>query len=322
MKTYILRRLLLMIPMLLGVSLLVFVLVYISPGNYLDALKAQRDIPAEFIAKKERELGLDRPWYVQYVSWLGRTVRGDFGESWSYRIPVVELLADRAPATLALSLTSLVFAWAIAVPLGVFAAVYRNSIFDKLSALSAYAALSIPEFFLALLAVIFASQWGGFPTGGLSSIDHDYLSPVGQLWDYVHHLILPTIVLGIGGAAGLMRVMRTNMLDVIQSEYVMTARAKGVPENVIMFRHVLRNAINPLVTSLGFAFSGLLSGAVLVENVMNYPGLGQLIFQAFMRKDRDVVMAAVIIGSSMLIIGNLIADILLAWVDPRIRYDK
>lgn len=322
MRTYILRRLMLMIPMLFGVSLLVFILVFISPGDYLTALRAQRDIPAEFIKQKEREFGLDQPWYKQYANWLGRTVQLNFGESWSYRIPVVQLLAQRAPATLALSLTSLVFAWLVAIPIGVFAAVYKDSIFDKISALLAYASLSIPEFFLALLAVIFASQSGWFPTGGLSSIDHDYLSRPGQLLDYVQHLILPTFVLGIGGAAALTRVMRTNMLDVIQAEYVMTARAKGVPENVIMFRHVLRNAINPLVTSLGFAFSGLLSGALLVENVMNYPGLGQLIFQAFMRKDRDVVMAAVIISSTMLIIGNLLADILLAWVDPRIRYDK
>lgn len=322
MKTYILRRLLLMIPMLFGVSLLVFVLIYISPGDYLSALRAQRDIPAEFIKKKEQEFGLDQPWYKQYASWLVRTARGDLGESWSYRIPVLELMAHRAPATLALSLTSLAFAWALAIPIGVLAAVYKDSIFDKLSAFAAYASLSIPEFFLALLAVLFASQYGWFPTGGLSAIDHDYLSRTGQLWDYIHHLILPTIVLGIGGAAGLMRVMRTNMLDNIQSEYVMTARAKGLSERAIMFRHVLRNAINPLVTSLGFAFSGLLSGALLVENVMNYPGLGQLIFQAFMRKDRDVVLAAVLISSCMLIIGNLIADILLAWVDPRIRYDK
>lgn len=322
MKTYILRRLLLMIPMLFGVSLLVFVLIYISPGNYLTALKAQRDISAEFLKKKEQEFGLDRPWYSQYGHWISRTVRGDFGESWSYKIPVVQLIAQRAPATLALSLSSLLFAWIIAIPVGVLAAVYKDSLSDRLGAFFAYAALSIPEFFLALLAVLFALQYGWFPTGGLTSIDHDYLSPVGQVLDYAHHLILPTIVLGIGGAAGLMRVMRTNMLDVIQAEYVMTARAKGVPEGWIMFRHVLRNAINPLVTSLGFAFSGLLSGALLVENVMNYPGLGQLIFQAFMRKDRDVVMAAVIMGSTMLIIGNLIADILLAWVDPRIRYDK
>jgi peptide/nickel transport system permease protein len=322
MKTYILRRLLLMIPMLIGASLLVFLLIDASPGNYLTAIKAQRDVPAEYIKQQEQELGLNLPWYVQYFHWSGKIVRGDFGYSWSYKIPVLELIAQRAPATIALSLTSLAFAWIVAIPIGVLAAVYKDSVFDKISAFFAYAALSLPSFFLALLAVLFAARSGWFPTGGLTSIDHDYLSPLGQLLDYAQHLALPTVVLGLGGAAGLLRVMRTNMLDVIQSDYVMTARAKGVPENLIMFRHVLRNAINPLVTTLGFAFSGLLSGSVLVENVMNYPGLGQLIFQAFTRKDRDVVLAAVIIGAVMLIVGNLIADILLAWVDPRIRYEK
>lgn len=322
MKTYILRRLLLMIPMLVAASLLVFLLINASPGNYLTAIKAQRDVPDEFIKKQEQELGLNKPWYVQYLGWTWRLAHGDLGYSWSYKIPVIELVAQRAPATIALSLTSLLFAWVVAIPIGVLAAVYKDSIFDRLSAFLCYAALSIPSFFLALLAVIFAARSGWFPAGGLTSIDHDYLSRFGQLVDYAQHLALPTFVLGLGGAAGLLRIMRTNMLDVIQSDYVMTARAKGLPEHLIMFRHVLRNAINPLVTTLGFAFSGLLSGAVLVENVMNYPGLGQLIFQAFMRKDRDVVLASVIIGCVMLIVGNLIADVLLAWVDPRIRYEK
>ena len=140
-----------------------------------------------------------------------------------------------------------------------------------------------------------------------------------QFIDLVYHLILPTLVLGIGGVAGMMRIMRSNFLDHIRSEYVTTARAKGVPEGIIMFKHVLRNAINPLITALGFTFSGLLSGALLVENIMNYPGLGQLVYEAFMRQDQYVVMAAVIMGCIMLMLGNLFADLLLAWSDPRIR---
>jgi peptide/nickel transport system permease protein len=322
MKTYIFKRLLTMIPMLLGVTFLVFLLMSLSPGDFLTPIKAQRDISAEYIRQLEAEFGLNRPWYVQYFLWLKNLLHLDFGYSWTYKIPVVQLLAQRAPCTLLLSITSLIFSWAVAIPLGVLAAVYKGSIFDKISAFLAYTTLSVPGFFLALVAVYFAARTGWFPTGGLTSIDHDYLSFPERILDYAHHLFLPTLILGIGGIAGLMRIMRTSTLDVIHADYVMTARAKGLGERAILFRHVLRNAINPLVTTLGFAFSGLLSGALLVENVMNYPGLGQLVYQAFLRKDQFVVLGAVVLGSVMLIVGNLLADLLLAWTDPRIRYDK
>jgi peptide/nickel transport system permease protein len=231
-------------------------------------------------------------------------------------------LAQRIPASLVLAVTSLLFAWGIAIPLGVLAAIYKDSIFDRLSALLAYAALSIPEFFLALLAVFFAAKTGWFPTGGLTSITHEFMSPVNQVLDYAAHLILPTIVLGASGVAGMMRIKRANFLDYMRAEFVTTARAKGMSEGRVMFKHVLRNAINPLITAFGFAFSALLSGALLVENVMNYPGLGQLVFDAFLKQDQFVVMAAVMMGSAMLILGNLFADLLLAWSDPRIRLES
>ena len=236
-------------------------------------------------------------------------------------MPVTELLAQRIPATVVLSITSLLFAWGIAIPLGVLAAIHKDSFFDRVSALLAYAALSIPEFFLALLAVFFAAQTGWFPVGGLTSIEHEFMSPGARLLDYAHHLILPTFVLGASMIAGMMRIMRANFLDYMRAEFVDTARAKGLSEGRVMFKHVLRNAINPLITAFGFAFSSLLSGALLVENIMNYPGLGQLIFEAFLRQDQFVVMAAVMMGCLMLMLGNLLADLLLAWSDPRIRLE-
>lgn len=323
MIAFILRRLLTLIPMLLGVALLVFLLMYLAPGDFLTQARADRAVSPELIRQLETQYGLDRPWYVQYGRWLEQVfLRGDLGYSWTYKVPVTELLAQRLPATLLLSLTSLLFAWSIAIPLGVLAAIYQDSLFDRLSALLAYAALSIPEFFLALLAVFFAARTGWFPTGGLTAIDHDFLSPVAQLLDYLHHLILPTLVLGIGMIAGTLRIMRANFLDYLRAEFVNTARAKGLPERTVMFKHVLRNAINPLITTFGFAFSGLLSGALLVENVMNYPGLGQLTFEAFLRQDQFVVLAAVLLGCVMLMLGNLLADLLLAWSDPRIRLEE
>lgn len=345
MFAFIIRRLFTLVPLLLVVSLLVSLLMYLAPGDFLTQARAAKDISPEIIAQQERQLGLindegePTKWFVRYGSWLanvspvkygpwvGDEERGlhvgwpYFGESWTYKVEVLSLLKQRVPATFILSLTSICFAWSIAIPLGVLAAIYKDSIFDRLSALLAYAALSIPEFFLAILAVYFAAVTGIFPEGGRSSVESEFY-PFGlQLVDYAYHLILPTIVLGLGSVAGMMRVMRANFIDYMRAEFATTARAKGLRERVIMFKHVLRNAINPLITSFGYAFSSLLSGALLVENVMNYPGLGQLIFDALLREDQYVVMAGVIMGVVMLVVGNLIADLLLGWSDPRIRVE-
>lgn len=333
MLSFVIRRVLVSIPLLLAIALLVFLLMYLAPGDFLTAARADRDTPRELIEQLELEFGLDRPWYVQYGLWLrnlwplgwdsdtGLRWEVDLGFSWSYKVPVTDLLATRIPATLLLSVCSLVFAWGIAIPLGVLAAIYKDSIFDRLSALLAYAALSIPEFFLALLAVFFAARTGWFPTGGLTSIEHEFLPAPQRFFDMLHHLVLPTVVLGASMIAGMMRIMRANFLDFLRAEFVNTARAKGLPEGVVMFKHVLRNAINPLITAFGFAFSGLLSGALLVENIMNYPGLGQLVYDALLKQDQFVVMAAVMMGALMLMLGNLLADLLLAWSDPRIRLE-
>ncbi len=322
MFAFILRRLFTLFPMLLGVTFLVFLLLSLAPGDFLTPIKMQRDVPEQLIAELEREFGLDRPWYVQYGKWLANVAQLNFGYSWSFKVPVIDLIGSRLFSTFLLSLTSLLFAWCIAIPLGVLAAIYKDSIFDRVSSFLAYAALSIPEFFLALLAVWFAAVAGLFPIGGATSIEYEFLSPGGQFLDRLHHLVLPTIVLGIGGIAGLMRIMRANFLDTIRAEYVQTARAKGVPEGLVMFKHVLRNAINPLVSAFGFSFSSLLSGALIVEIVMNYPGLGNLIYHSLLREDQFVVLAAIMLSCTMLVIGNLVADICLAWSDPRIRLES
>ena len=322
MIAFIFRRLLTLIPLLLGVTMLVFILMSLAPGDFLTPVKAQRDIPAELIQAVQSEFGLDRPWYVQYYKWLGNVLQGNLGHSWAFKLPVADLIGQRIWATFLLSLCAFVFSWSIAIPLGVLAAVYKDSIFDRISAGLAYAALSIPEFFLALLLVFVAAQTGWFPMGGATSIDYDYMSWGGKLWDRIHHLILPTLALGVGSIASIMRIMRANFLDTIRAEFVTTARAKGVKERVVMFKHVLRNAINPLISAFGFAFSGLLSGALMVEIVLQYPGLGQLMYQSILREDQFVVLASVMLGCSMLVFGNLLADILLAWSDPRIRLEK
>jgi peptide/nickel transport system permease protein len=322
MISFIFRRVLTLIPLLLGITLLVFLLMSLAPGDFLTPVKAQRDVPAELIQAIQTEFGLDQPWYVQYYKWLGNVLQGNLGHSWAYKLPVADLIGQRIWATFLLSVCAFVFSWAIAIPLGVLAAVYKDSIFDRISAGLAYAALSIPEFFLALMLVFFAAQTGWFPLGGATSIDYDYLSFGGKILDRAHHLVLPTLALGIGSVASIMRIMRANFLDTIRAGFVTTARAKGLRERVVMFKHVLRNAINPLVSAFGFAFSGLLSGALMVEIVLQYPGLGQLMYQSILREDQFVVLASVMLGCSMLVLGNLLADILLAWSDPRIRLER
>lgn len=319
MSAYILRRLLLMVPIVFVISFIVFALMTLAPGDFLDTARAQRDISAETIQQLEKQYGLDRPWLEQYGRWLGRMAGGDLGYSWTYKVPVLELIAQRLPATVALALASMALSWIIALPLGVLSAVRKDSLFDRTTALLSYAAISLPEFFLALLALFFAASTGLFPVGGLTSITSEFLPGPARFADYVWHMALPTLVLGLGGVAGALRIMRANFLDSIAADFVTTARAKGLSENVVMFKHVLRNAINPFITSLGFALSGLLSGALMVENIFNYPGLGQLTFQAFIRQDQFLVLASVVIGAVMLIAGNLLADVLLGLSDPRIR---
>lgn len=338
MKALIAKRLLILIPMLLAVSLMVSLLMSLAPGDPVTQLEMMPDVDEAYLQELREDFGLDKPWYVQYVRWLSQVVpfsydaeadgilaridfKPNFGFSYHYRTEVWDLIAQRLPATVLLSITSLLFAWLIAIPLGVLAAIYKDSIFDRISQLLAYAALSIPEFFLALLALVFAANTGWFPIGGFTSAEYDFLSTPAKILDIAHHLLLPTIVLGIGGIASIMRIMRANFLDNIRAEYVITARAKGVPEGRIMFHHVFRNAVNPLITAAGFAFSSILSGALLVEIVMNYPGIGQLVYEALLQQDAFVVQAAVLMSVIMLMIGNLLADIVLALNDPRIRYD-
>lgn len=332
----ILRRLLSLIPIVLGVTFLALVLINLTEGDFLTAQKLQREVSEEILEQQRQQFGLDKPLHIQYLHWLGslfplkwnseaenwwQTIefRIELGRSFTYNMDVTEIIASRLPATLLLSFSSLLVAWVIAIPLGVLAAIYKDSLFDRFSSILAYVSLSVPDFFLALLALYFASVTGLFPVGGGSSLDYEFLTPWQKFWDVIHHLILPALILGTGSVAGLMRIMRANFLDVIRSEYVMTARAKGVPEGWIMFRHVFRNAINPLISMMGFAFASLLGGALIVETVMGYPGLGRLMYQAILAQDQFVVMGALVVSCVMLVIGNLLADIGLALADPRIR---
>lgn len=321
MLKYIARRILLLVPLVLGITLISFGVMQLAPGDYLDTLKSNPQIKPETIERLRRDFGLDKPAYVQYGLWLSRAIlHQDFGESYTYKIPVFALIGQRVYYTLLLSFWSTMFAWLVAIPLGIYVATHRNTIADRISNFFAFAGISLPGFFVALLALELAQSTGWFPIGGATSVNYDQLSLLGKIKDTGWHLLLPVLVLGTRGVAGLMRQMRGNMLDVLSENYILAARARGLSERKVIYKHALRNSINPLITLFGYEISGLLAGAALVENVMAWPGLGRLLLEAVQTRDLYVAMGAFFMGSILLIIGNLIADVLLAVTDPRIRY--
>jgi peptide/nickel transport system permease protein len=319
MWQYVLKRLLHMIPLLLGVSLLTFLLMAISPGNYFTALEQNPQISPETIEKLKVQFHLDQPWYVQYVFWLKNVCEGNFGYSMAYHIPATSLIFERLWNTFMLSFFALIIAWGIAIPFGIWAAVKKGSWVDHACSFVAFVGLSVPDVLLSLLALWFAAVTGWFPVGGAESALYDFMTPPQQFWDHVHHLILPAIVLAASDLAGIMRRMRSCLLDTLRAEYVTAARARGLGEGWVVYKHAVRNAINPLLTVFGYSLAALLSGAFIVENIMAWPGLGRLTIEAFFAKDSYLVVDCVVMATALLVIGNFIADLLLAWSDPRIR---
>ena len=321
MRTFLLRRLFSLVPLLMGVTLIAFLLIYLAPGDFLSQMSENPTISPDTIEAMRRKFGLDQAWYVQYFLWLKNVfVHLDFGESFAYRQPVFSVIIPRLGNTLILAVTAAIVAWGLAIPLGIISAVRQYSWVDKSSSLFAFIGLSIPELFFALLMMYFAANTGWFPVGGMRSLDFNDLSFGGKLLDLAHHLFLPALVLGMVPTAGRMRQMRANLLDVLRLDYVTTARAKGLDENTVVFKHAVRNAINPLITLFGFTIASLLSGSFIVEIVMAWPGLGSLTLEALLKQDLYLVMGSVVIAATMLVLGNLIADILLAIADPRIKY--
>ena len=320
---YIAKRLLQAILTLFLASALCFAIVQLAPGDYLDTLKENPQISPERIAELSKQFGLDQPPFIQYWRWLVRVVtRFDFGTSFVYFRPVSSLLVERIPATLLLAVSSIIITWMIAIPLGIVSAVKQDSKIDKILRVLSYLGQGFPSFITALILLIFAQYSSPlFPVGGMTSINHAQLSTVGKILDIGWHMILPTIALSITSFAGLQRLTRGQLLDVLKQDYIQTARAKGLPENKVIYVHALRNAINPLITLIGFEFASLLGGSFIAEFFFNWPGLGRLTLQAVTAQDKYLVMASLMMGATMLIIGNLIADLLLKAVDPRIKLE-
>jgi peptide/nickel transport system permease protein len=322
MVAYLGRRLLHMIPLLLGITFLAFLVIDLAPGDFFATLRMNPSISPQLIDELERQFGYGDPLLLRYGKWLWRVLHLDLGISVAYRVPVTDLIGARALNTVILASASLVFTWTLAVPIGILVALRPNTVGDRVLSFLAFFGMSMPNFFLAFLLMYVALRTGWFPIGGSFSVYYDTLPLSERIIDRVYHLWLPVIVLGAGGMASLMRLMRANVLEIERADYVRTARAKGLPERTVVGKHVLRNALNPFVTLAGYELGNLLGGAALVEAVMNLQGLGTLMLDAVRSLDVYLVMGSVLIGSILLLFGNLLADIALTLVDPRIDFTR
>ncbi|HNQ65652.1 MAG TPA: ABC transporter permease [Smithella sp.] len=322
MLRYVLKRTLFMIPLLIGITLICFFVMRLAPGSPTD-LQTEMNPKASQESKERLNAlyELDKPIYVQYGSWLKKISRGDLGVSFSSdHRPVADKIMERLPITILINFLSLVIIIAVAVPIGVLSAVHQDSLFDKVTTVLVFIGFAVPTFWLALLLMIFFGiHLGWLPISGLRSLNYEYLNIWNQLIDLAKHLVLPVFVSAFGGLAGLSRYMRANMLEVIRQDYIMTARAKGLSERDVIYRHALHNALLPAITILGLSIPGLIGGSVIFETIFAIPGMGQLFYMSVMARDYPTIMGILLIGAILTLVGNLIADVSYAVADPRIR---
>jgi peptide/nickel transport system permease protein len=318
---YVIRRILVSIPLIWALATLTFFIVRAAPGDPM-AIYYNPEIDPSVMETVRARLGLDQPIHVQYVKWLAALARGELGVSFAHHRPVAEILAETIPNTLVLTVWALLLDLALGVVIGVVSAVRQNSWVDHVITVGALFIYSMPGFWLGLmLIIVFSLKLGWLPASQMESVGAEYLPWFPRLVDRAQHLVLPVFVLGIASAASVARYMRGSMLEVIRQDFIRTARAKGLPERQVIFKHALLNALIPIVTLLGLYLPFLMSGAVVTETIFAWPGMGRLTVGAIFARDYPVVMAANLIAGIMVVAGNLLADVLYAVVDPRIRYD-
>jgi peptide/nickel transport system permease protein len=322
MHFYLLKRLALMAPMLLGITLVSFMVIHLAPGTPVEMQTSMNPKASLEAQKRLRELyGLDKPLLSQYWDWLRRLALLDFGLSFSPdRRPVWDKIRERLGVTVSLNLLAMLIILAVAIPIGVTSAVRPNSLFDRATTLFVFFGFAMPTFWLALLlTMLFGVYLDWLPISGLTSLNYPHFTFWQKVRDLAAHLTLPVLVSAFGGLAGMSRYMRGNMLEVIRQDYITTARAKGLPERVVIFKHALRNALLPVITILGLSVPGLIGGSVIFESIFAIPGMGQLFYGAVMARDYPLVMGELVIGAVLTLVGNLLADVGYALVDPRIR---
>lgn len=322
MALFALRRLVLAVPLLIGITFISFLVIQLAPGGPFDYLQGEELTDPALVKRLTAEYGLDQPVHVQYWRWLTRIARLDFGRSFQPDArPVLSKISDRLPITLFINLIQMFIIVALAIPIGVASATRQYSLFDKVTTVFVFIGFATPDFWLALLLMIlFGVQLDWLPISGLRSLNYEYLGFWQKQWDLLSHLILPVFVVVFGGLAGLSRYMRQSMLEVIRQDYVQTARAKGLPEPVVIGKHALRNALLPVVTILGLSLPGLIGGSVIIETIFAIPGMGQLMVQSVFSRDYPVIMGNLVIVATLTLLANLFADLTYGLVDPRIRF--
>lgn len=322
MSVYLLKRILMLIPLMVGITLITFSVVHLAPGEPVEMQMAMNPKVGKEARERLRKFyGLDKPLAEQYFTWVGKLARLDLGRSFSSdNRPVSDKITERLPITLSLNIIALVLEFGLAVPIGILAATHRDTWLDKGITVFVFVGFAVPTFWLALLLMyLFGVKLNWLPISGLHTLGSDSYGVMRYIGDMARHLCMPILVASFGSLAGLSRYMRSSMLNVIGQDYITTARAKGLSERVVIYKHALRNALLPLITQAGLAIPGLIGGSVIFETIYAIPGMGQLFYQAVMSRDYPVVMGIVIIGALLTLIGNLVADVCYALADPRIR---
>lgn len=318
MRGYIFRRLLQTLPTLFGITVISFVIIHIAPGSPI-GMQLNPKVSPRVVRQMLENYDLDKPLHIQYVRWLKKLFAGKL-YSFKDGKPVIAKIKERLPATLILNITSIILIFGFAIPLGVFSATHRYSLMDNIGTLLAYIGISVPGFWLAYMLILLVVEHTGLSVLGMRTFSMAGGTGIEVLMDRVWHLVLPSVILAIGGIAGISRYTRSSMLEVIRQDYIRTARAKGLSENDIYYKHALRNALMPIITIFGFLVPMLIGGSVIIETVFAWPGIGRLAYQSVLSRDYPTVMTIMTISAFLTLIGNLLADVLYAIVDPRIRY--
>ncbi|MER3489678.1 MAG: ABC transporter permease [Meiothermus sp.] len=322
MWSFVFRRFLVAVPTLLLISVLIFGVIQLQPGGFLENMLDDPRVSRETVETIRKQYGLDQPVWVQYLDWLGGFVRGDLGYSFLNNRPVSGLVGERLGWTVFLALLTILTTWVVAVPLGIYTALRRHGLGATVANLIGYFGLATPDFLVALLLIFAVLSTGGTNVGGLFSPQYiDAPWSWAKFKDMLAHLWIPLIVIGLDGTASIMRQMRANMLDVLTQDYIRTARSKGLAERVVLWKHAVRNAINPLISIAGLSLPNLISSTIIASIVLNLPTIGPFLYDSLLNKDQYVVMALLMMSAILLMIGNLLADLALAWADPRIRYE-
>jgi peptide/nickel transport system permease protein len=325
MILYLAKRMLMMIPLLIGITVITFGVIHLTPGEPVEMQVAMNPkVSAEARERLRKFYELDKPIHVQYFSWIKRLARLDFGKSFSPDgRPVIDKIKERLPVTVNLNLIALFLEFALAIPIGVMAATHRDGPLDRWTTVFVFLGFATPLFWLSLILMyLFGIKLGWLPISGLHSLGYQAHGWLWQAWDLAKHLILPVSVATFSSLAALSRYMRSGMIDVLGQDYITTARAKGLSERVVVYRHALRNALLPVITLLGLSVPGLIGGSVIFESIFSIPGMGQLFYQGVMARDYPLVMGILVIGAVLTLIGNLLADVGYALADPRIRHGR